>query len=462
MPNELLLLVLLIAVNAVLALAELAIVTARKSRLRQLAPRSKAARAALALAEAPERFLSTIQIGITMVGILTGLIGAAVLGELFASPLREIGWLAEQAEEIGIALSVVLITYTMIVLGELVPKRLGLAFAERVAVAVALPFTLLSRLASPLVSLLAASCTLLVRPFGIRDVDTAARVSEEEIRLLIAESVEQGVLEPVERTMVERVLKLGDRPVETLMTPRRRICWLDMDAPLAENLAVMRKSPYSRYPVKRGSDEQIVGVLEIKQLGVALTDLVEAFHPASLPATTVSDRATSIRTPTPLKFPLFDHLVKPMYVPEGTLALSLLAKFRDSGSSLALVVDEYGDLLGLVAPNDILGAILGQGSHALEPNEQALVQQRDGSWLVAGSLPLEELREVLAIDLGNQHAEIHTVGGLVMSHLGRLPDVGECFEWADQRFEVVDLDGARIDRLIITPLPGRSLPEGAA
>ncbi len=462
MPTELLLLLLLIAINAVLALAELAVVTARKSRLRQLAPRSNAARAALALAEAPERFLSTIQIGITMIGILSGLIGAAVLGELFATPLREIGWLAEHAEEIGIALSVVLITYVMIVVGELVPKRLGLAFAERVAIALALPFTLLSRLASPVVSVLAASCTLLVRPFGIRDADAAARVSEEEIRLLIAESVEQGVIEPVERTMVERVLKLGDRPIETLMTPRRRISWLDMDAPLVENLAVMRDSPYSRYPVKHGSDEQIVGILEVKQLGVALADLVEPAQQTTVAVDAEVGAATAARSARQLNLRLFDNLVKPMYVPEGTLALSMLAKFRDSGSSLALVVDEYGDLLGLLAPNDILGAILGQGSHALEPNEQALVQRRDGSWLVAGSLPLEELLEVLTIDLGDRHADIHTVGGLVMSHLGRLPSVGESFEWADQRFEVVDLDGARIDRLIITPLPGRSPPGEAA
>jgi putative hemolysin len=220
----------------------------------------------------------------------------------------------------------------------------------------------------------------------------------------------------------------------------------------------MRKSPYSRYPVMRGSDEEIVGILEIKQLSVALADLVV---PQDTTAANVGTVAVSPDAPpTHLRrfdqLAIFDHLSKPMFVPEGMLALSLLAKFRDSGSSLALVVDEYGDLLGLVAPNDILGAILGQGSHALEPGEQALVQRRDGSWLVAGSLPLEELFEVLPIDLGDEHAEIHTVGGLVMSHLGRLPGVGECFDWADQRFEIVDLDGARIDRLIITPLAVRS------
>lgn len=448
MPIELLLLLLLIAINALFALGEMAIVTARKTRLRQLAGRSRRARAALELAQSPERFLSTIQVGITMVGILSGLLGAAPLGALLAAPLGRIGWLSEQADEIGIVVSVMLITLATIVFGELVPKRLGLANAERVALAVALPFTVLSRLAYPLVAMLASSCTLLVRPFGIRDSDSAARVSEEEIRLLIAESVEQGVIEPVERTMVERVLKLGDRPVETLMTPRRRICWLDLDASLAETLDVMRRSPYSRYPVMRGSDEEIVGVLEVKRLGIALAYLIESQNG------TAPEEA--------LRLQLFDDLAKPLFIPEGTLALSLLARFRDSGSSLALVVDEYGDLLGLVAPNDILGAILGQGSHALEREEQNLVRRSDGSWLVAGSLPVEELLEVLPLELTAEQTDIHTVAGLVMAHLGHLPRVGESFEWADQRFEVVDLDGARIDRLIITPLPGRSLPIGAA
>jgi putative hemolysin len=447
MPIELLLLVLLIALNAVFALGEMAIVTARKTRLKQLATRSRRARAALDLAQAPERFLSTVQVGITMVGVLSGLIGAAPLGELIAGPLRRIAWLTQQADEIGIVVSVMLITLATIVFGELVPKRIGLANAERVAIALALPFTLLSRLAYPLVALLAATCTMLVRPFGIRDNDTAARVSEEEIRLLIAESAEQGVIEPVERTMVERVLKLGDRPVETLMTPRRRICWLDLDAPLAANLEVMRQSPYARYPVRRGSDEEVVGVLEVKRLGLALANLI---------STDVTEPETVMRAQ------LFADLAPPLYVPEGTLALSLLARFRDNASSLALVVDEYGDLLGLVSPNDILGAILGQGSHALEREEQALVRRSDGSWLVAGSLPVEELLEVLPMELGPELADIHTVGGLVMAQLGHLPCVGESFEWADQRFEVVDLDGARIDRLIITALPGRSLPPGAA
>lgn len=444
MPVELLLLAGLIALNGLLALAEMAIITARKTRLRQLAVRSRRARAALRLADAPERFLSTIQAGITLVAILTGLLGAEPLGELLARPLGGIAVLAEHAAELGLVLAVALVTFATIVLGELVPKRLALAHADRLAMVLALPFTAFARLASPLVSILAGSCALLVRPFGIRDGHAAERVSEEEIRLLVAESAEQGVIEPVERAMVERVLRLGDRPIETLMTPRRRICWLDSEATLAANALTLREAPYSRYPVRRGSDDRIIGILEVRRLTARL--------------------AMTLEQPTAVPDPdlLFADLVAPLYLPEGTLALSALAAFRDQACSMALVVDEYGDLLGLVTPNDVLGAILGPGEHALAANEPGLQRRRDGAWQVAGALPVEELLAVIELPLAADEGDIHTVGGLIMARLGHLPTVGEQLLWADHRFEVCKLDGARIESVLITPLPGRSLPQAEA
>ena len=441
MPFELVLLAALIALNGLLAMAEMAIITARKTRLRQLAPRSRRARAALRLADSPERFLSTIQAGITLVAILTGLLGAEPLGLLLTDGLRALPWLGAYADDLGIVLSVMLITFVTIVLGELVPKRVALAHADRLAMALALPFTLFSRLASPLVSILARSCAWLVRPFGIRDGQAAERVSEEEIRLLVAESAEQGVIEPVEKAMVDRVLKLGDRTVETLMTPRRRICWLDVEAPLADNLETLRSSPYTRYPVMRGADDEVVGILESRRLAVHLA---------------------TFQAPGTGQVGLFEDLTTPLYLPEGTLALSALASFRDQAAAMAMVVDEYGDLLGLLTPNDILGAILGQGTHALQPLERALVRRRDGAWLVAGALPVEELLSVLDLPLAPDEEAVHTVGGLIMGRLGHLPTVGEHIDWADHRVEVTKLDGARIDRLLITPLPGRGLPDEAA
>ena len=311
---ELILIVLaLIACNAFFALSEMSVVTSRKPRLKQMAGEHRAARTALELAEHPERFLSTVQVGITTIGVLTGMLGGDALGSLIGNWLASsLPILGSYASTVGTVLAVSLITFLTIVFGELLPKRLALLAPERLASLVALPMHWLSRAATPAVWLLSASVRGLLKLLRL-DKTEAAQVSEEEIRMLVSEGHEQGVIDADERNMVNRVLTLGDRDAESLMTPRTRIAWLDIAAGFEENLAEMRETPYSRYPVFRGNDSDVVGVLEIK----SLIDRLEK-----------------------KEFDLFKYLREPLFVSESTPAMKLLEILRENQQSLALVVDE--------------------------------------------------------------------------------------------------------------------------
>ncbi|HTV87062.1 MAG TPA: hemolysin family protein [Dyella sp.] len=431
-------LVLILALfNGFFALSEMALVASRKSRLKQMARTSRRARLALRHAEAPEHFLSTVQVGITLVMMITGAVAGdaagAHIGELLQ--IGALGWLAPYARIIGIALGFVVISFIQIVVGELVPKRLALSAPEKLSGYVALPMLLLSRATAPFVWLLNRSSGLLLVLMRVKDRGESA-ASEEEIRLLVAESTEQGVLDADEQAMVNRVLRLGDRTVDSVMSPRMRIAWLDIDAPLSENLEVLRKTPYSRYPVCRGDEADIVGVLEVKSL---------------------------LRTITAGKPDLFRTLAKPLYVPATARALDLLEEFRDAETPMALVVDEYGDIEGVVTLNDLLAAVVGasQLGHGAEEHSP-IVQREDGSWLVDGAISTDDLRELLRVDdlPGEDEHDFRTAAGMVMAALGHIPQTGEVFEWRGIRFEVVDLDGARIDKLLITPAPRIELTDG--
>jgi putative hemolysin len=326
-------------------------------------------------------------------------------------------------------LGFVLISFIQIVVGELLPKRLALAAPEKVAGYVAMPMLVLSRATAPFVWLLNTSSGMLMRLLRISDKGRDA-VTEEEIRLLVAESTEQGVLDTDEQAMVNRVLRLGDRTVDSVMTPRKRIAWLDIAAPRSENVEVMHDTPYSRYPVYRGDESEIVGVVEVKSLLGGITQ----------------------GSPD-----LFRTLAKPLYVPATARALDLLEEFRDAETPMALVVDEYGDIEGLVTLNDLLAAVVGasQLGHGGGEESAPIVQRADGSWLVDGSLSTDDLRELLRVDRlpGEQEHDFHTAAGMVMTALGHIPQVGETYEWQGIRFEVMDLDGARIDKLLVTPAP---------
>jgi putative hemolysin len=420
------LVVLLSFLNGFFALSEMALMTSRKFRLKQMARTSKRAQVALALAQTPERFLSTVQVFITLIGIGTGTALGVSIGEDIAHLLDrlDVPLLAQYAVPIGVVLSVAGITFMNMLFGELLPKRLALVNPERFAVATAIPMRIMTAIATPFAFVLIWITRMILRLLGV-DRASSERVSEEEIRLLVSESAEQGVIDSDERNMVNRVLRLGDRSVDSLMTPRPRIVWLDVSLPLADNLAVMRGTPYSRYPVYRGSDKDVVGIFQLKQL------------------------ADRLGTP---QVDLFRNLDKPLFVPATARGMDLIEEFRDAETTLALVVDEYGDITGLVTLNDLLSAVLGKAATPLvETSASPIVQRDDGSWLVDGALAIDDLRELLG---GGQlpredEEDYHTAAGMLINQFGRIPQVGEYFDWRGYRFEVVDLDGARVDKILI-------------
>lgn len=428
MLELILIVLLLIACNAFFALSEMSVVTSRKPRLKQLAAEHRSARAALDLAEHPERFLSTVQVGITTIGVLTGMLGGDALGTAIGIWLAtSLPVLGTYASTVGTVLAVSLITFLTIVFGELLPKRLALLAPERLASLVALPMHWLSRAATPAVWLLSASVRGLLKLLRL-DNTQAAQVSEEEIRMLVSEGHEQGVIDADERNMVNRVLTLGDRDAESLMTPRTRIAWLDIGASFEENLADMRQTPYSRYPVFRGSDADVVGVLEIK----SLIDRLEE-----------------------REFDLFKYLREPLFVSESTPAMKLLEILREHQQSLALVVDEYGDITGMVTVNDVMEAVIGRTQSSGSDASPLVVTREDGSMLVDGTLPTGTLRELLgggALPGEDEHI-FHTAAGMTIARFGRIPNVAEHFEWSGWRIEIVDLDGPRVDKLLLQRLP---------
>jgi putative hemolysin len=438
MTLEIALVLLLILCNAFFAMSEMSVVTSRKARLRQMAQESRRAKTALELAEHPERFLSTVQVGITSIGILTGVFGGESIGNRVAAAIAPLGLDPELTQGIGTGVAVTLITYFSIIIGELVPKRIALLAPERIASAVAMPMNIISVITTPFVYLLSLSTRTLLRILGL-DRGNDSQVSEEEIRMLVAEGHEQGVIDADERNMINRVLRLGDRSSAGLMTPRTRITWLDAAASVEENLATIRETQHARYPVYRDNDSEVIGVLEVKSL------------------------AGMIGAPAQGPVDLFANLRPALFVSESTHALKLMEIFREEQQSIAIVVDEYGEVEGMVSVNDLLSAVLGRAQAGEDGEDEDLVVTRqDGSMLVDGRLSTEDLREVLDLHLlpGEDDHDYHTVAGMVIARFGRIPHAGELFEWRGWRFEVVDLDGARIDKLLISRLPDLDDPEG--
>jgi len=428
MALTVILVIFLALLSGFFALSEMALMTSRKFKLKQLAKTSRRAQIALTLSQSPESFLSTVQVFITVLSIGTGTLLGESIGADIAKALVRLGvpWLEIYAVPIGVALSVACITFANMLFGELLPKRLALVYPERFAVATAIPMRVLTWIALPFAFVLIWITRALLHLFRL-DRASSERVTEEEIRLLVSESAEQGEIDPDERNMVNRVLRLGDRSVDSLMTPRPRIVWLDVSVPLANNLAVMRETPYSRYPVFRGNDKDVVGIFELKQL----TDL--------------------LGTP---QVDLFRKLDKPLFVPATARGLDLIEEFRDAETTLALVVDEYGDIAGLVTLNDLLGAVVGKAATPLvETGDSPIVRREDGSWLIDGALAVDDLRELLGGgELPRERdEEYHTAAGMLIAQFSRIPQAGEHFEWRNYRFEVVDLDGARIDKILIAP-----------
>jgi putative hemolysin len=416
---ELAILAALIFVNGLLALSELAIVSSRPARLRALTERHVVgSRRALALASDPGKFLSTVQIGITLIGVLSGAFSGATLGQRFSDWLAT--WGVPFADTIGMGLVVAAITYVSLIVGELVPKQIALRNPEAVAVKVAPAMTVLSKVASPLVWLLDWSGRGLLALLGY-SAQPEQRVTEEEIRTLIAEAESAGVLEPGERAMITGVMRLGDRAVRAVMTPRPEVDRINLaDGPEAIKRVIL-ETPHSRLPVYDGSPDEILGIVQAK-------DLLNAYMRHEEP-----DVRALIR-PAPT-------------IPDTADALDIVDIIKGSDVHVGLVHDEYGHFEGIVTPADVLESIIGALRTGEGPAEPNAVRRADGSWLISGTMPADEMADLLGIPLP-EHRDYHTAAGFILDHLGYLPQVGETTDAHGWRFEVVDLDGRRIDKIL--------------
>ncbi len=429
------LLLFLILLNGVLAMSEIAVVSSRQSRLLKLADDGSAgARSALALHHEPSIFLSTVQVGITTVGILSGAIGEATLAMPLAEWLSQVPPLADHATGIALTLVVVVLTYLSVVVGELVPKRLGLLAPERIAAVIARPMNLLSRLAHPLVWLLSSSSNLLLRLLGARRTQESS-VTDDEIKELMGQGAEAGIFHASEQAIVANVLRLDEQRIGAIMTHRKDIYLLDLSESEAEVRKRLAESPYKRIVVCRDGLENIVGVLRTGDLlKGALFGAPLALEPFVRPA---------------------------LYVPASVSTTQLLETFRRARQQCALMVDEYGELQGLVTLTDVLTSIVGDLPTADAPEEQDIVVREDGSWLADGSVTVERLKTVLSIlrELpGEEQNAFNTLGGFIMYMLGRVPVAPDHFVLDDLRFEVVDMDRNRVDKVLIM----RSVVSGEA
>jgi putative hemolysin len=415
----------LIVANGFLAMAEIAVVSARKARLQQRAEEGDAgAKTALELANSPSRFLSTIQIGITLVGILAGAFGGALIAEQLAARLNRIAWVAPHGSAASLFIVVLAITYLSLIIGELVPKQIALNHAERISAAIAPFMRVLSGLGAPLVYLLSVSTQVVLRAFGIQP-SAETSVTEEEIKLMIEQGTQEGVFEPTEQEMVERVFRLGDRTASALMTPRPEVVWLDPNEPPEAIQKKITADSHTHYPVAEGQIDRIIGLVNSK-------DLLSQ---------NLSCRPIDLRS-----------VLRPaLFIPESMGAFDVLERLKQKRTHAAFVIDEHGGFQGLITTSDILEAIVGDIPMPDETEEADIIRREDGSWLVDGKVLADEIEELLQVNgLPFEEENLYqTLGGLVMAFLGRIPKSGDYFDWAGFRFEVVDMDGHRVDKVLI-------------
>lgn len=420
-------LVALIAINALFAMAEVALLTAKRSKLQRMVDSGdRQAAAALELGEDPNRFLSTVQVGITTIGILNGVVAESALAAPMAGWLEEIGVNHDTSGWLASTLIVVIITYCSIVLGELVPKRIGQSNPEPIARIVARPMLSLASIARPLVRLLSGSTQLLLRLVGIRHAG-APVVTEEEIHALLEEGSDAGIIEENERQMVRNVFRLDDRQITSLMVPRGDIISLDLDEPLSENMQRIQASEHSRFPVCQGGFDEVLGIISAKVLL----------------AQTLRGETPDFRT----------DLQPAVFVPESLTGMELLEHFKSSGVQMAFVIDEYGEIQGLITLQDLIEAIAGEFKP--DDHEDAwAIERQDGSWLLDGIIPVPELKDTLGLEAVPEEdkGRYNTLSGMLMMLMGRIPAAGEAVDWESWRFEVVDMDGKRIDKVLASPL----------
>lgn len=423
---QILIIAVLIVLNGIFAMSEIAMVSARKIRLQQRADDGDASAAvALEMAESPNRLLSTVQVGISLVGVFSGAVGGATLAKYLAPQIARIQILAPYSEGLSLVIVVLIITYFSLVVGELIPKRLAMGNPEKIATTVARPMRTLSALTAPIVNLLSASTELGLRLLGAKP-NQEPPITEEEIKVLIEQGTQSGIFIEQEQDFVESVFRLANRRVDAIMTPYTEIEWLDINDSFEENLSLLLENRFTRWPVARGGLDNVIGILNARDLLAATLqeDPVE-IEPLLLPA---------------------------LFVPESMPALKAFEEIKANPANVALVIDEFGGLIGMVTLLDILEAIVGEIPQAGKKEDPQIVQRADGSWLLDGLLQVDELKELLDIeDLPDEdRVGYQTLGGMVMAQFGSIPAAGDVFRWQEYKFEVVDMDGRRVDKVLVT------------
>ncbi len=425
---EVVIIFILILVNGLLAMSEIAVVSARKIRLQQRAEAGNSgAQAALDLAETPDRFLSTVQIGITLIGILAGAYGGATLAEELAGWIDDLSipWLAGYGEAIGVGVVVLTITYLSLVLGELAPKQIGLNNPEGIAAGIAPIMRWLSAITRPLVSLLSASTNLVLRLLRIHP-STEPEITEEEIKLMMDVGTKGGIFHPEEGDMVEQVFKLADRPILSQMTPRKEIVWLDLEDSVDEVRATLAEAYYSQYPVARNGVDNLIGVVKTEDL------------------------LAQCMSGKPLN--LEEKMLPPLFLPESMTILETINRFREARSRVGFIIDEFGGVQGMTTIINLLEAIAGDFPDADETGEAEIVARENGSYLVDGMIDIDEFKEYFNLSsLPDEDEDYYqTLGGFVMTVLGRVPTTGDTFEFQGLLVEVIDMDGLRVDKVLVS------------
>jgi putative hemolysin len=425
---EITIILLLIVLNGIFAMSEIAVVSSRKAKLQKLANEgNKNAKIALELSKSPNRFLSTVQVGITLVGIFAGAFGGATIAEELAIWLSDFPVFSPNAEIIALTLVVTVITFLSLVIGELVPKRIALSHPEKIAIITAPAMDFLSRLTGPLVSLLSVSTDSLFRIFRIKP-SSEPTVSDEEIRILLREGTQSGVFELAEKDIVERTFRLSDKKVNTLMTPRKEIVWLDIDSSLPALRSKVINNPHANFPVCRGSLDKVIGIVQTKNL---LTDFL-------------AEEKINLRK----------ILHKPLFIPESMSGLKVLELFKKSGIHMAVIIDEYGNVKGILSLTDVLEEIVGDIPTINEQDEKEIVVRENGTFLVDALTPVDEFKDYFKIKKlpGERSGIFHTVGGFATNYIGRIPLAGDSFEIPGFRCEIIDMDGNRVDKILIAPI----------
>jgi putative hemolysin len=427
---EILVILLLLLGNGYLALSEIAVVSARRPRLLQRAERGdRASRAAAELSQSPTKFLSTVQVGITSIGILSGAYGGATIAEELAAYLGQYPALVAYSEGAAVAIVVVAISYLSVIIGEVVPKRIALSNPERFAALVARPMTSLSRIAAPAVAALEYTSNVIMKVFRLPQGGDAA-VTEADVAAMIAAGTATGVFDPVERRLVERVFRLDDEPVAAMMTSRTEMVWLDVNDSLDSHYDVIRQYPFSRFPVCDGSLDRILGIVDVRDIWIA-------------------QRNPSAGAPIDLR----SLIRQPLFIPDRSPALNVLEQFQNTGIHVAIIIDEHGGVDGLVTLNNILTFLVAPPAGAPSRQDEAAIAQRtENSWLVDGALSLGEFYAGISTDdpEADRPRAYHTVAGLVMTLLGRVPTAGDRVDIGPLSLEVVDMDGFRVDKVLVT------------